>query len=100
MLKEDSWLFMVKLQGIFLKFARLPQGGRSSPACCLCFNYGMIEQWREDQGREIVQEQIPGTVDFDPSQPAVLFLDAEGRRDMCSLHMAGSSRSPRTRRAS
>ena len=90
LLKEDSWLFMVKVQGEYLRFRRLPQGGRLSPACCLAFVYGSNEQWREDLGRNIVQEQIPGTADFDPSEHAVIFVDAEGRRDQVHTHMDDS----------
>lgn len=85
--REDSWLFMVMLHGIYFRFCRLPQGSRNSPPVCLAFSYGMIAQWGEDQRREIVREQIPGSADFDPSQPAVLFVDEDGKRDAVQVHM-------------
>ena len=87
LLKEDSWLYMVKVRGVTLRFRRLPQGGRPSPAICLAFNYSVNEQLREDLGRNIVQEQIPGAADFDPSEAAVIFVDEEGRRDALHVHM-------------
>ena len=84
-----NWQLLVKVQGVFLPFRRLPQGGRLSPACCLAFVYGSNEQWREDLGRDIVQGQVPGAADFDPSEPAVIFVDAEGRRDQVHTHIFG-----------
>jgi hypothetical protein len=78
---EDSFLFMVQIRGVFYRFKKLPMGARNSPPVCLAFNYSANEQWREDLGRDIVREQVPGEQGFDPGQPAVLWVDERGRRD-------------------
>ena len=83
----DSWLFVVEFQGHYFRYGQLAQGSKTSPHVCLGFGYTFIELFRARRGCHHVLEQVPGTETFDPSAPAVQFVDDAGRIDALSLHM-------------
>ena len=84
---EDTWLFLVRTSDGYYRYVRLPQGSKTSPYVGLRFTYHTLEEWRETRTPLHVVVQEPGAPDFDPSAPAVLWLDAEGERVEVTQHL-------------